>query len=112
MEIAKQATNGLTYLMADRLREHGVTAVTVAPTGWVWDWESLLAARQQLREGRELDAGLLKGESPEYTGRGISMLAADPARLERSGRVWGAHELAQAYRFTDIDGRQPDHSAA
>lgn len=56
------------------------------------------AARVQLRYDLS--------ESPEYTGRAVVALAADPRRLERSGRLHYVADLAAEYGFTDIDGRR------
>ncbi len=46
-------------------------------------------------------------ETPEYLGRAIAALAADPNVIEKSGRQFTAGDLAREYGFTDIDGRQP-----
>ncbi|CAA0080843.1 3-beta-hydroxycholanate 3-dehydrogenase (NADP(+)) [Zhongshania aliphaticivorans] len=46
-------------------------------------------------------------ESPEFTGRVISALAADKERMARSGKIWFAAELGAEYGLTDIDGRLP-----
>jgi len=43
----------------------------------------------------------------EYVGRAVAALAADPAVLDKSGHVLRVGEVARAYGFTDIDGRQP-----
>ena len=45
-------------------------------------------------------------ESPRYVGRAVVALAADPAVMARSGRVWRVGDLAADYGFTDIDGRR------
>ncbi|HEX5725129.1 MAG TPA: hypothetical protein VFX98_06665, partial [Longimicrobiaceae bacterium] len=46
-------------------------------------------------------------ESPEYAGRAVAALAADPGVLAKTGQVLTAGDLARAYGFTDVDGRQP-----
>ena len=46
-------------------------------------------------------------ESPDFTGRAIAALAADPDVLRRSGSVLVAANLAREYEFTDIDGKTP-----
>ena len=45
-------------------------------------------------------------ESPEYVGRAVAALAADPGEMAKSGRVLRVGDLAQEYGFTDVDGRQ------
>jgi hypothetical protein len=47
-------------------------------------------------------------ESPEYLGRAVAHLAADPARFERTGELLTAGDLARTYGFTDVDGSQPE----
>jgi NAD(P)-dependent dehydrogenase (short-subunit alcohol dehydrogenase family) len=44
------------------------------------------------------------GCSPEFPGRVIAALAADPAVMKRSGGSFIAAELADAYGITDVDG--------
>jgi hypothetical protein len=50
---------------------------------------------------------LSNSESPEFIGRAVAALAADPDVTRRSGQVLVAAALAEEYGFTDIDGRQP-----
>ncbi len=50
-------------------------------------------------------------ETPEYLGRAIAALAADPNVLAKSGRQLTAGELAREYGFTDVDGSRPDWGA-
>jgi NAD(P)-dependent dehydrogenase (short-subunit alcohol dehydrogenase family) len=42
-----------------------------------------------------------------YAGRAVAALAADPGVGRRSGQTLAAGDLARAYGFTDVDGRQP-----
>jgi hypothetical protein len=58
---------------------------------------ALFAAQPRLRQG----------ESPEYAGRAVVSLAADPEVLARTGAVLTADAVAREYGFTDVDGRQP-----
>jgi len=50
---------------------------------------------------------LSNAESPQFIGRAVAALAADPHIMRKSGQVLFAAELALEYGFTDIDGRQP-----
>ena len=50
---------------------------------------------------------LSNSESPEFTGRVIAALAADPDRLAKTGQVLVGAALAAEYGFADTDGRQP-----
>jgi hypothetical protein len=49
---------------------------------------------------------MAKTESPEFPGRAIAALAADPDVMAKSGRVFTTPELAREYGFTDVDGKQ------
>ncbi|MGD1092738.1 MAG: SDR family NAD(P)-dependent oxidoreductase [Bryobacteraceae bacterium] len=44
-------------------------------------------------------------ESPEYIGRAVAALAADPKVKAKTGRLLWVADLAKEYRFTDIDGQ-------
>jgi NAD(P)-dependent dehydrogenase (short-subunit alcohol dehydrogenase family) len=97
-DVAKAAVNRLAFGLATELRAHGVAAVALAP-GFVGT-ERVLAA---FAGAAERPAAL---ESPEYVGRAVVALAADPGVLAKSGAVLTAGDLAREYGFTDTDGRQ------
>jgi hypothetical protein len=50
---------------------------------------------------------LSNSESPQFQGRAVAALAADPHIMDRSGSVVIAAQIALDYGFTDIDGKQP-----
>ena len=97
--MAKAATDKMTSDMAEELRPHGVAVVSLYP-GLV-----RTEAVMQAAAGGWLD--ISNSESPEFIGRVIAALAADPGVLNRSGSVLVAAEVAREYGVTDIDGRQP-----
>jgi NAD(P)-dependent dehydrogenase (short-subunit alcohol dehydrogenase family) len=45
-------------------------------------------------------------ESPEYIGRAVAALAADPEVNAKTGQLLLVANLASEYSFTDIDGRR------
>jgi NAD(P)-dependent dehydrogenase (short-subunit alcohol dehydrogenase family) len=94
--IAKAATDKLTSDAAVELRSHNVTIVSLYP-GLV-KTEAVVAAGI---------FDLSKAESPEFVGRAVAALAADPDVLRWSGQVLVAAALARTYGFTDIDDRLP-----
>ncbi|MGQ0649353.1 MAG: SDR family NAD(P)-dependent oxidoreductase [Gemmatimonadaceae bacterium] len=94
--VSKAATDKMTADMAHELKSHGVSVVSLYP-GLVRT-ESVLAARV---------FDLSNSESPEFIGRAVAALAADPNVSDRSGSILVAATIAQEYGFTDIDGRQP-----
>jgi NAD(P)-dependent dehydrogenase (short-subunit alcohol dehydrogenase family) len=95
--ISKAATDKLTTDLAQELRPHGVTVVSLYP-GLVRT-EAVMAAAAYL--------DLSNSESPEFIGRAVAALAGDPDVARRSGSVLVAAALAAEYGFTDVDGRQP-----
>jgi hypothetical protein len=50
---------------------------------------------------------LSNSESPQFIGRVIAALAADPNALQRTGSVAVAAALAREYGVIDVDGRSP-----
>lgn len=98
-DIAKAAIIRMIFGMAKELRPHGVAAVALAP-GFMRT-ERVLAAHAI----HPFD--LSETESPEYLGRAVAALAADPEVLHKSGGVLTVGDLAREYGFADVDGRQP-----
>jgi NAD(P)-dependent dehydrogenase (short-subunit alcohol dehydrogenase family) len=92
--VVKNATNQLTRQLAGDLRPHGVACVAVSPGFMRLERMNLSAERAATTE------------SAEFPGRGVAALAADPGVLARSGTVLTTPDLARAYGFTDVDGRQ------
>jgi dehydrogenase/reductase SDR family protein 1 len=50
---------------------------------------------------------LSNSESPEFIGRAVTALAADPNLIQHTGAVRVAANLAVEYGFTDTDGKVP-----
>ena len=94
---AKAADDQMARCMAHELREHNVAAVSLYP-GLVRT-ESVMAAAQYF--------DMSNSESPQFIGRAVAALAADPDVMQKSGQVLVAAALALEYGFTDIDGKQP-----
>jgi NAD(P)-dependent dehydrogenase (short-subunit alcohol dehydrogenase family) len=44
-------------------------------------------------------------ETPEYIGRAVAALTADPAAHDKNGQFLWVADLAKEYGFTDVDGR-------
>ncbi len=100
-DLAKAAMNRMAYAMAEELRPHGIAAVALSP-GWMRT-ERVLAHMEAGYHTPEEITGI---ESVEYVGRAVAALAADPAMLDKSGRILVVADVAREYGFTDIDGRQ------
>jgi len=99
-DVAKASLVRLAYVMAQELRPHRVAAVAIAP-GFMRT-ERVMAAHAA--EPFDLSGT----ESPEYLGRAVASLAADPDVMRRTGEVLTAGDLARDYGFTDLDGTRPE----
>jgi NAD(P)-dependent dehydrogenase (short-subunit alcohol dehydrogenase family) len=98
-DLAKHAAARMAYGMALELKPHGVAVVAVAPG---------FARTERVMAAHDAHPFDLSGtESPEYTGRGVVHLVADPGLMSRTGQIFTAGQLAREYGFTDVDGRQP-----
>jgi NAD(P)-dependent dehydrogenase (short-subunit alcohol dehydrogenase family) len=95
--VAKAATDRLTADMARDLAGTGVTVVSLYP--------GMVRTEKVLEAAAFLD--LSNSESPQFIGRAVAHLAADPEASRYSGSVVVAAALAREYGFTDVDGREP-----
>ena len=83
--------------MAGGLEGTGVTAVSLYP--------GVVRTENVLAKGEYFD--LSNSESPEFIGRAVAALAADPDVARHNGQALVAAELAEEYGFTDVDGARP-----
>ena len=95
--VSKAATDKMAAHMAHDLRTHGVTSLALYP--------GLVRTESVMQFAAYLD--LSNSESPEFTGRVIAALAADPDVSRFSGQWLVVAALAASYGIADIDGRQP-----
>ncbi len=95
--VSKAATDKMTADMAFELRPHGVTVVSLYP--------GLVRTEKVVEAAAWLD--LTNSESPEFIGRAVAALAADPDVMRHTGTVLVAASVAVGYGFTDIDGKSP-----
>ena len=103
-DLAKAAMTRLAFGIAEELKPHGVASVAVSP-GWMRT-EFVLAGHKTDEAHWQERPALAGTESPRYLGRAVAALAGDPKVLEKTGEVLRVADLARAYGFTDIDGRQ------
>ena len=95
-DVAKNGICRAAEVLASELEDHEIAVLALTP-GWV------LAERMT----DLTDQQRAQTESPEYIGRAIAALAADPGIMRRTGQTLAAGNLAREYGFTDVDGRQP-----
>jgi len=95
--VAKTATDRMSALMAEQLRDHGVAVVSLYPglvrTEGILKWQDFI--------------DLSNSESPRFVGRAVAALAADQDVLARTGQTLVAAEVAEEYGFADEEGVRP-----
>ncbi|RZK00926.1 MAG: SDR family NAD(P)-dependent oxidoreductase [Novosphingobium sp.] len=99
---AKAGLDRMARDMAIELKEHGVASLSL--------WQGFTYTERAIENLKSVPgmAAQLRssaGSSPEFPGRVVAALAADPAIMARSGGTFINAELAQEYGLTDIDGR-------
>ncbi|MEV6848785.1 SDR family oxidoreductase [Actinoplanes sp. NPDC051411] len=108
-DLVKNAVNRLALAEAAELRPYGVTALAVTP-GFLRS-EAMLdhfgVTEANWRDGGARDPHFLASETPRFVGRAVAALAADPAVAGRAGQVLTSWDLAEEYRFDDVDGARP-----
>ncbi|MFB8275052.1 SDR family NAD(P)-dependent oxidoreductase [Nocardia colli] len=109
--VAKTALDRLTADMAHNLSDTKVTVVSLWPG--IVDTELLQMVPADAQGQRlvtlpgEGTFDLAQAETPRFPGRAVVALATDPDRRARTGSAWRVADLADAYGFTDLDGRIP-----
>ncbi|HEU0299573.1 MAG TPA: SDR family NAD(P)-dependent oxidoreductase [Longimicrobium sp.] len=104
----------LMYGLAEELHPHGVAAVAIAP-GFMRTEEVLATLkateenwREVARTSKEAQAfGFAGSETPNFVGRAIAALAADPEVMRKSGSIQSSWALSDEYGFTDVNGERP-----
>jgi dehydrogenase/reductase SDR family member 1 len=93
--IAKTGADRLAADMAADLKPHNVAAVSLYP--------GLVRTEGIMLYAEYMD--LSNSESPQFTGRALAALAADPNIMNKTGGHLWVSDLAAEYGFTDIDGK-------
>lgn len=95
--VSKAAMDKMSADVAHQMREFDVTALSLYP--------GLVRTEEVLKNAQYFD--MTNSESPEFQGRAVAHLAADPHLLEKSGKVFTSADLALEYGYADLDGYQP-----
>jgi dehydrogenase/reductase SDR family protein 1 len=100
--VVKAAVDMLTLASAHELREHSVAAVSF--------WPRLTLTEAALAHP-EVFTDLSKAWTPEFNGRCVAAIAADPRVMEKTGRALDLGAVAHEYGIFESDGRQPEPRA-
>lgn len=109
--VGKAAVDRLSADMAVELRKKGIGVVSLWPGIVATELVSMVPknaeGRQVITLPGEGDFDLSEADSPRFAGRAVVALFGAPDLMDRSGRAFHVADLADAYGFTDIDGRIP-----
>lgn len=94
---SKAAVDKMSADMAHELKKYNVAVISLYP--------GLVRTESVMKNAKHFD--MSNSESPQFIGRVIAALAADPKLMEKSGKVHVAAALALEYGVKDIDGKQP-----
>ena len=102
--VQKAGVDRMARDMAHELRRYGIAAVSI--------WPGYIKSEKLTAQPDRVPPALAKliaerGETPQFAGRAVAALAADPDVMEKTGQILLASELAREYGFTDIDGKIP-----
>ena len=97
-DVVKAASTRLVVALAHELRPYGVAAVGVHP-GFTRTEAVVDAFAQQGAEPPP------ETHSPEFVGRAVASVLADPDPMRLSGTGAQAADIARRYGFADVDGR-------
>jgi NAD(P)-dependent dehydrogenase (short-subunit alcohol dehydrogenase family) len=110
-DLAKWAVLRLAFTQGHELAPHGCTAVALTP-GWLRSemmLEHFGVTEENWRDGAAVNPHFAAiSETPQFVGRAVAALAADPEVHRRNGGSFSSGGLAREYGFTDLDGSQPD----
>lgn len=109
--VGKAAVDKLTADTAHELASEGVAVVSIWPGIVYTEWVAMAPRDANGRQTFELPGeavyDLADAESPRFSGRAVLALARAEDRMQRSGGAFLVADLAEAYGFTDLDGRIP-----
>jgi dehydrogenase/reductase SDR family protein 1 len=95
--VSKAAVDKMSEYMAHELKKFNVAVVSLYP--------GLVRTESVMKNAKHFD--MSNSESPQFIGRVVAALAADPHIMKKSGKVLVAAQEALEYGIQDIDGKQP-----
>lgn len=97
--VGKAGVDKLTKDTAHELRPHDVSVLSL--------WPPFTRTEPVMAQAEQWQVGSFPSSSPQFTGRAVAALAADPQIMEKTGRSLVVAKLAVEYDFTDLDGSRP-----
>lgn len=101
-DLGHECINRLVFGMSRYTKKHNVAVVGLNP-GFMRTERVLMHMKtDKIKKQFRFDLS----ESPEYIGRAVAALTADPHVIKKNGKLLWVCDLAEEYRFTDVDGRR------
>lgn len=107
--LAKVSSVHLGAALAEELKPHGVTGLTVTP-GFLRSEQMLEyfgVGEENWRDAVAKEPHYIESETPYFVGQAVACLAADPNVRDKAGRAFTSWDLSDEYGFSDVDGRRP-----
>jgi NAD(P)-dependent dehydrogenase (short-subunit alcohol dehydrogenase family) len=109
-DLVKTGVSRMAWAHAKDLAPHDATSVSLTP-GWMRS-EMMLeiygVAEENWRDAAAKQEHFVISETPRFTGRAVTALAADPQKARWNGQSLSSGQLAKVYGFDDLDGSRPD----
>ncbi|MFT9846644.1 SDR family oxidoreductase [Aneurinibacillus sp. REN35] len=109
-DIVKTTINRIAKALAHEISPYGCTAISLTP-GWMRSeimLEEFGVTEENWMDATKKEPHFVISETPRFTGRAVTAIAADPAKDRLNGHSLSSGQLAKMYNFFDIDGSQPD----
>ncbi|MBN67648.1 SDR family oxidoreductase [Gimesia chilikensis] len=109
-DLAKVGVTRMAWAHAQDLKAYEATAVAITP-GWMRSeimLETFGVKEENWQDAIQKEPHFGISETPQYVGRAVAALAADPEKARWNGESLSSGALAKIYGFTDLDGSQPD----
>ena len=110
-DLAKTGVMRLAQNWASELRDdpRQITSVSLTP-GFLRSEEMLAhfgVSAESWQDAVEQEPYFAHSETPQFVGRALAHLAADPGKFRFNARALASWTLMDEYGFSDVDGRQP-----
>lgn len=102
-DLAHAAIERMAFAMSHDLQPRGVAVVALMPGFMRTERVLMYFPTEESRQNPMFQ----RTETPEYLGRAVAALAADPNVIAKTGQLAFVADLAREYGFTDVDGSQP-----
>uniref|UniRef100_A0A914BZE3 C-CAP/cofactor C-like domain-containing protein n=1 Tax=Acrobeloides nanus TaxID=290746 RepID=A0A914BZE3_9BILA len=110
--VGKAATDRMAVDMAIELKPLGITVISLWPGFVQTEYGEIMVKKGAVTKATGLsqeliEKSMLVSESPEFVGRAIVSIASDSKLLKKTGKIHFTTDLANEYRFKDLDGHMP-----